>query len=341
MTKTKSNSITIRDVANKAGISVATVSRYLNGTTPVSAEVANRLEQVMAELNYIPHSTARKLATNKTDTIGLLTMDISGDFFAPLMNGIEEITSQNGFDLLIASTRQSQKHQKVIPSIGPHNTDGLLIFANSLDESLLTRYHASGYPMVLIHYSPPRNLPIPCVTVENRSASCKIVEHLIEVHGRRRIVFLRGEEGQEDSYWREMGYQLALQKHSIPFDPHLVAPGEFEREIAAQSIQYLITSGVEFDGVFAGDDEAAVGVLAALKMAGKRVPEEISVVGFDDQRMSPYLNPPLTTVRAHTDEVGRAAAQSLVDLIQIGSAELLTLLPTEIVIRQSCGCKPV
>jgi LacI family transcriptional regulator len=112
MTKTKSSSVTIRDIAKQAGVSVATVSRYLNRTTPVSEEVANRLQQIMTELNYIPHSTARKLATNRTDTVGLLMMDISGDFFTPLLNGIESSTSEHGFDLLISSTRHPVRRKR-------------------------------------------------------------------------------------------------------------------------------------------------------------------------------------------------------------------------------------
>jgi len=118
----------------------------------------------------------------------------------------------------------------------------------------------------------------------------------------------------------------------------LVLPGEFDREAARESIHRLIASGIPFDAVFAADDESAVGVLKALQEAGRRTPEEIAVVGFDDQRMSPYLTPPLTTVRAPTEEVGRQAAQQLIRLIQEQAVTSLTLLPTQIVIRRSCGC---
>jgi DNA-binding LacI/PurR family transcriptional regulator len=142
----------------------------------------------------------------------------------------------------------------------------------------------------------------------------------------------------EDSYWRELGYNEALEAHGIARDPAWIAVGEFNREAAYQSIKRLISSGVEFDAVFSGDDEAAVGVLAALKEMDKRVPEEISVVGFDDLSMSPYLTPPLTTVRAPTEKVGYTATLQLISLIQTGQATLLTLLPTEVIIRRTCGC---
>lgn len=337
LTKSDPSSLTIRDVAKRAGVSVATVSRYINQSAPVSDQVASRLETVMSELHYVPDVTARKLATRKTYTIGLLLTDISGDFFAPLLSGIEAGASENGYDLLISSI-QYPKGNKSKPPISPHNTDGILAFPDSLEEKTLRWFHGRQFSIVLLHQSSPPDLQIPCVTVENKAASFKIVEHLIEIHNRRNIIFLRGPEGHEDSYWREMGYIEALETHGIHRKPNWIAAGEFDREIAYESIKQLIISGMEIDAVFAGDDEAAVGVLKALKEMGKRVPEDISVVGFDDQRMSPYLTPPLTTVRAPTMQVGYEATLQLISLIETNQAELLTLLPTEVIIRQSCGC---
>ncbi len=338
MTKTKSSAATIRDVARQAGVSVATVSRYINHNAPVSAEVAARLETVMVELHYTPQANARSLATHRTHTLGLLMVDIAGDFFPPLLSGIEAVTYENGYDLLISSIREPERRRTFPLPVGPHNTDGLLVFADSLDAEGMQRFAASHFPLVLIHRSSPEGLIIPCVTVENKAASCTIVEHLIETHNRRRILFLQGPGEQEDSQWRELGYREALEKHNIPFDPALVAPGNFDRVIAYHSMQQLLARGVIFDAVFTGDDEAAVGALMALNEAGITVPDAVSVAGFDDQRMAPFLTPPLTTVRAPTEEVGRVAAQQLLSLIRTGQANPLTLLPTEIVIRCSCGC---
>jgi LacI family transcriptional regulator len=335
----RSSSVTIRDVAKQAGVSIATVSRYINQTATVSPEVASRLDEVLETLKYVPHTAARNLATQKTNAIGLLlTYNIYGDFFAPMLRGIEEVIADAGFNLLISSnlSRDGNTHS---PALGPNNTDGILGYADSLTESVLAHFYHTKFPVVLIYRASPPHLPIPCVTVENKAASKEIVDHLIEVHHRRRIIFLRGPEHQEDSYWREMGYRTSLEAHNIPYDPELVWPGEFEREVAQTTMIELILAGVEFDAVFAGDDDAAIGVLAALKEMGKRVPEDVSVVGFDDQRSSPYLTPSLTTVRAPTEEVGRVAAQQMIKLIRGGQADPLTLLPTEMVIRNSCGCQ--
>lgn len=192
--------------------------------------------------------------------------------------------------------------------------------------------------MVMIHQTPPLPLSIPCVTVENKAASCKLVTHLIEAHGKQRIAFASGPADVEDAMWREMGYREALAAHDIPFDPQLVIRGEFDRHVALESVHKLIASAIPFDAIYAADDDSAVGVLKALHDAGRKIPEEIAVVGFDDQRMAPYLTPPLTTVRAPTDEVGQLAAQQLIKLIQGQEVTPLTLLPTEIVVRHSCGC---
>jgi len=335
----KSSTVTIRDVADQAGVSVATVSRYINATAPVSSDVASRLDEVMAGLKYVPHAAARHLATQRTNAIGLLlTVNIYGDFFTPMLHGIEDAIGEAGFNLLI-STNLPRLTRGFPRPLGPHNTDGLLVFANSMDDSELAHLHGLGFPLVLIHRSPPAGQNIPSVTVENKAASAAIVEHLIRVHNRRRIVFLRGPENQEDSYWREMGYRKALEDNDVPFDPALIRQGDFERDVARVAVRDVLAERVQFNAIFAGDDDSAVGALAALTDAGIRIPEDVAVVGFDDQRMSPYLTPPLTTVRAPTEDVGRVAARQLLNLLRSSQADPLTLLPTEIVIRRSCGCQ--
>lgn len=342
MTRTpSSNSFTIRDVAKKAGVSVATVSRYINRNTPVSPKVAKRLEKVMAELKYVPRAAARNLASRKTRVIGLLLTNMDNDFFALLLNGAEQVVRKEGYNLLVA-TYHTDNRASVPPPIGPQNTDGLLVFADSLPDEDLAKFHESGFPLVLIHRTPPTSLPLPSVTVENKSAAYRLVEHLITEHNKRRILFLRGPLHQEDSYWRETGYRAALEAHGIPFDEKLVLLGEFEREVAYGVVDRFLNAGEReaFDAVFAGDDNAAIGVINALTEHGFRVPEDIAVVGFDDLKLSAFLTPSLTTVRAPTETVGRSAAERLFGLLKNEASDGTTLLPTELIIRRSCGCNP-
>lgn len=339
MNKEKKRQPTIRDVAEKAGVSISTVSRVLNQSAPVSKPKEASVLNAIDALNFRPRAAARILAKQRTNTIGLLLPIISGEFFASMLRGVERGVMEGDYDLLIHSTFMEAKPQSVFKRIlGEHNTDGLIIFSNSLGEKELTRLHAINFPVVLLHRSAPQDVPIPSVTVENKNGARKITEHLITQHKRRRIVFFRGPEGHEDSYWREIGYLQALENHGIAFNPALVGEGNFKDRDAQDAIDALLMDGVQFDAVFAGDDEAASGVLRALRWAGIRVPEEVSVVGFDDSSLAGHLVPPLTTVDAHVEEAGYVAAQQLVRLIRMGETNPITLLPTSLVIRRSCGC---
>ena len=336
MKKSKSTS-TIRDVARLAGVSVATISRYLNNSAPLSEETAQRVQAAMSELNFSPHPAARSLASNRTNAIGLVMNGIAGDFFAPLLDGIIATTEAQNYNLLIFTSNHANHPNPIL--FGPMYTDGLLVFLDSLEDEDLAILRESEQPMVLIHRSSPAGLGIPMVTIENKTASRGLVSHLIEVHQRKRIVFLRGPEGNEDAHWREIGYRQALEAHGIAVDESLISVGEFDRYTSQESMRALIRSGVQFDAVFTGDDDAAIGALTALKEAGIQVPEQVSVVGFDDQRLAPFLTPPLTTVHAPTDQVGAAAAQQLLKLIRHEPVEPEILLPTELILRNSCGCQ--
>jgi DNA-binding LacI/PurR family transcriptional regulator len=194
--------------------------------------------------------------------------------------------------------------------------------------------------MVLLYRSSPLSLKIPSITVENTEITHRLMEHLIQVHGKRRILHMRGPVHQEDSIRREAGYKSALAANGIPFDENLVLTGDFERDIAYQALDEFLGSEkrVAFDAIFTGDDDAAVGVLRALHKYGYKVPDDIAVVGFDDLSVSPFLNPALTTVRAPTETVGRIAAEKLFSILENQSSNEAVILPTEIIFRRSCGC---
>jgi DNA-binding LacI/PurR family transcriptional regulator len=329
---------TIADVARHADVSIATVSRVLNGTTPVQPEKADRVRLAMDELQFIPRHAARVLASKRTNTIGLMMSEISGAFFPPLLKGIESGAHDAGYDLLIHSTKKEGPLRR---PLGEHNTDGLLIFTDSLDHRELHRLHNMNFPIVLLHQSPPDSLSIPVIAIENKDGAAMLVNHLIEKHDRRRIAFLRGPEGHEDSVWRERGYRDALRAHKIKFDPGLIASGGFDEEEAFVAIQQMVLDGIQFDAIFAGDDDSAIGAMRALKLAGRLIPQEVAVVGFDDVPFARYLSPPLTTVRAPIEDVGREAVRQLVFLMNGKQAQALTLMRTELVIRESCGCLPL
>lgn len=331
------NPATIEDVARLAGVSIATVSRVVNGKSPVVPETAQRVMEAIRELNYVPRAAARILASKRTNTLGLIVPEISGEFFAPMLRGIEATAGEAGFDLLIHTTSY-RKPEMRRHTLGEHNTDGLLVFIGSMEMAELERLNSIGFPVVFLHQTAPEGLNIPIVTVENKKGAMLAVEHLIEVHGCCRILYLNGPEDNEDAGWRERGYRMALEKHGIPFDPALLVPGDFSSRRSAQTIHEVLQSGLQFDSIFSGDDMAGVGALSALREAGLRVPQDVKLVGFDDIPLARHLTPPLTTIHAPTEEVGRIATDLLVRLVRRETVEAQVLLPTELTIRQSCGC---
>lgn len=331
---------TILDIAREAGVSITTVSRVLNGNVAVAQQTASRVWEAIDRLDYTPNAAAKNLASKSTHTIGLLLPGISGVFFAPMLRGIENCVNQAGYDLLVYSSHHNtdlpgKNHKR---PIGDQNTDGLLVFTSSLSEHELSLYHRRGFPIVLLHRSSPEGLNIPSVIFENRLGVERLMDHLIEVHGCRRIALFRGPEDSEDSYPREAGYRAALQRHGLPVLPELITQGDYDTHLAAQSMQRLLDQGVAMDAIFAGDDEAAAGICMTLTQRGLRIPDDIRVVGFDDNSLAPLLPAPLTTVHAPIEDAGYEAARQLIRLIQTGEAEPQVVFPTKLVIRRSCGC---
>ena len=326
--------VTIEDVAQQAGVSIATVSRVMNGTGTVAATTAVRVHQAITDLNYIPHAAARGLARQRTQTLGLVLPQISDTFFSALLRGMETVAREHEYALLIYTMQGRNPNQP--PPLGQHNTDGLMVFTDGLSEAALRHLHSQHFPLVLLHQSPPQGLDIPCVTFENKTGAYAVVSHLIGL-GHRRIAFLAGPSGNEDSFWREKGYREAMADHDLVVAEELVGVGGFDEAVAATAVSQWLQQGLDIDAIFAADDESARGVMQAIQKANLRIPQDIALAGFDDSLLSRYLTPPLTTVHAPIEEAGRVATEKLIGLINDESVELLTLLPTELVIRRSCG----
>ncbi len=330
---------TISDVAKLAGVSISTVSRVVNSTAPVADETGQEVRKAIELLNYTPHAAARMLAGQPSAIIGLLLPEIAGDFFFPMLRGIESAVQTQGYELLIHASSQTTDHldSSSMP-LGEHNTEGLLVFTDRLGDQDLVRFARRNFPLVVLHRTPPAHLNVPFVSFENKAGAQAAVEHLITVHGCQRIAFVAGPPTNEDAQWRLAGYREALESHGLPFDPDLVGVGGFNQLRAEQVVTRWLAEGIHFDAIFAGDDEMAMGAYFALNQAGLRVPKDVAVIGFDDVPFAPLLVPALTTVRAPIEKAGRIAAEKLMALIQMQEVEMLTLLPTELVIRRSCGC---
>jgi DNA-binding LacI/PurR family transcriptional regulator len=316
------------------------VSRVLNGTANVLPETVARVREAVNTLNFVPSSVARNLSLQRTNTLGLLFPEISGPFFSQALRGIESVASAAGYNLLIysMSARPDINTITSVP-VGAQNTDGLLIMSDAVTDDFVRKLHALHMPLVLVYRS-VSGLALPAVKVENKDGARRLTKHLIGL-GHRRIAHLHGPHQNEDSHWRARGYYEALAAHGIAADPALISVGGFSEETGAQATRELLGRGVAFSALFAADDEMAIGAINVLSEAGLRVPHDVAVVGFDDIVTARYIQPPLTTVRAPTEQVGREAVRLLLSAIAGEPAPAQpVLLPVELVIRQSCGYRP-
>ncbi len=330
---------TISDVARLAGVSISTVSRVVNGNAPVAGTTVQRVRHAIDSLHYLPSSAARSLAGRRTNTIGLYLPQVSGGFFAALFQGVESGVRTAGFDLLIHAHPQAPDGAaRVSLPLAEHNTDGVLVFTSAVPDATIVALAERGVPLVLLFRAAPPGVLASSVVIENVTSARALIDHLIEVHGRRRIALLRGPDENEDSEERVRGYRASLEAHGIPYDDRRVARGDFHGDHAGAAVQAWLDRGIEFDALFAGDDESAMGALRVLRAADRRVPEDVALVGFDDVPVASLVVPPLTTVHVPIETAGLLAAQLLVELIQTGEAPKNRVLPTEVVIRQSCGC---
>lgn len=335
MTSDKYQKVTIEHVAEQAGVSIATVSRVLNQSDKVAQKTVNAVLSAVDDLGYQPNNAARNLASRRTQAIGIVVDQIIGEYFSPMLSGIEMATEQAGYEFIIYSTHKRSNGHSLV---GESNTDGLIIFADSMPDSEIVRLSQRNIPMVLLHRSSPDVVSVPYVTVENKQGASDMMTYLINTRGYRNFAFLRGVDAHEDTIWREKGYQEALENAGLHYDDQLIGLGGFNESISYETVTQWVRRGLTMDVIVAYDDDSAIGAIAALKEANIRVPEDIAVVGFDDIRLSRYLDPPLTTVRVHIELAAQSAVERLVELIEHGKTPMETLLPTELIIRHSCGC---
>ncbi|WP_437578014.1 LacI family DNA-binding transcriptional regulator [Sorangium sp. So ce887] len=326
-------SVRMEEVARHAGVSPATVSRVLNDRGKCSAKTRERVLAAIRDLGYVANAAARSLAQGRTGSLGFLLPTVGTDFMSSFLQVVASAATEEGYDLLIALRSESSLHRM----LGRHNTDGVLIFGAAMGEASLRRIAAEGFPALLVYRSSPPGLSLPSIVIDNEAGVREAIAHLVQVHGRHRIAFLRGPAGNEDAARREEAYRGALLRHGLPFDPRLCRGGLGAEEARASTIA-LLRDQAAFDAVVGWCDAASIGAMDALRSEGRRVPADVSVVGFDDIGPARHLDPALTTVRPPTELVGRLAVLELVRRIQGVATEPQARLPVELIVRRSCGC---
>ncbi|MGF6494620.1 LacI family transcriptional regulator [Luteibacter sp. 621] len=329
-------SVTIKDVARMANVSVASVSRALNGHGGVTAETQKRIREVAARLRYVPHSAARSLITRRTQTIGALLPDLHGAFFSELIRGIDLAARARGLYLLVSSSHGDATEAAIALRAMQGRVDGLLVMSPHADAAFLDENLPIVLPTVLIN-SHVRSERHAALDVDDFGGAKAMVEHLLG-NGRQRIVFIAGPEVNHDVQERCRGYREALAAAGLG-DSAVVLQGDFTEESGYRMAKEALAMSPRPDAIFAANDMMAIGALSALAEAGVRTPDEIAVTGFDDIPMARYVSPPLTTVRVRIAELGEAALERLARMIESpdDAAPEPRVVGTELVVRASCG----
>jgi LacI family transcriptional regulator len=337
---------TIYEVARRSGVSTATVSRVMRDGSGFSPQTRDRVLQVAAEIGWVPSGSARGLASRRAGIIGLLFPDLGvggPDSESPLyvdqvIRGAEQAATEAGDAVLIAATRGSSGRDLAL-SVSS-KVDGLVVVARSLPQADLAAL-GRRLPVVVLSGRAGRLAEVDSVTVDNIGGMRALVEHLLDVHGHRDIAFVSGPPRSPDSTQRFAGYREAMGAAGLdaPKLPHAV--GHFTEAGGARATRQLLADRRPPEAIVCGNDQMAIGALDALTSLQLRVPRHVAVTGFDDLAAARHVRPRLTTVAQPMRDIGaRAVRAVLARLDDPAAPRLESVLPTEVVVRRSCGCRP-
>ncbi|HEY7045415.1 MAG TPA: LacI family DNA-binding transcriptional regulator [Nocardioidaceae bacterium] len=336
---TTSGQPTLEEVAALAGVGRGTASRVINGSSQVSDRSRQAVMAAVAELGYVPNPAARSLVTRRTDTVALVISEsedrIFGEpFFAGVIRGISMTITASSRQLVLALAQTHDETSPLERYLSRQHVDGVLLLSLHGEDPLPRHIRERGLPMVL------GGRPVGWddggyVDVDNRGGARMGVMHLVE-RGRRRIATIAGPDDMVAGRDRFDGYCAALQDARLEVDMALVARGDFSQASGSDAMASLLRQAPDIDGVFAANDLMAAGALRILRDAGRNVPHDVSVVGFDDAPMAALTEPPLTTVRQPAEQMGREMATLLIKQITAGAASSdFRILSTQLIKRDS------
>ncbi len=328
----KLNGTTIKDIAEEANVSKSTVSRVLNDKAIVNEQTRNTVLEAMKALGYQPNVFARGLASGRSMTVGVVTQNIGSPFYDTVMQGVIEGFAGTGYSPIFVNGQWKESTElEVIRTLLDRQVDGLLLAGGDIPQKELSELK-DRLPTIVVGKDLP-GWEDQCVYIDNFGAAYDATKHLIDF-GHRDIALVRGIEHHQDAIRRFEGYKQSLADAGIEYDPELVLEGNFTAQSGILAISSLLMRGKLFTAVFCANDMMAYGARLALYRQGIRVPEDVSLVGFDDQAESAFTTPPLTTMRQPAAEMGSVAARALVKLMQ-GEPCQLPVLTAELQRRES------
>lgn len=325
---------TIREVSRLAGVSNATVSRVLNGTVPVSPEVTGRVLAAVEQLGYRPDAFARGLVTNRSGGLGVCVNDVASPYFGLLIRGVEAEAEAAGMHLLVSSGHARADQERAgLEFLADRRSDALIAHIEALADEALVEYLSRPTPLILVGRKLAGHEER-CVYLDNEVGGAIATEHLLQ-HGHTRIAHITGPERFPDSRARRRGFECAMRSAGLEPDPRLVIEADFEEEGGYRAMRELLERDPGISAVFAGNDQMAAGAFAALREAGRNIPDDVSIVGYDDVLLARYLHPTLTTIRQPLEEMGRAAARAALALVANERTEVRNRFEPQLVSRQS------
>jgi len=340
----KANITGIKEVASYANVSISTVSNVLNGSKNVSKELQKRVYDAVKTLGYEVNPIASGLKTGKTNTIGVLVPTIANVFYPPLLQSIHQAALMRNYNVSIYETRQDFEYEKrYINAFRSKWVDGIILTScvntdcpeskKYVEELLSLNSNGKLIPVVCIDVAIDDRLD--AVVANNREAMCQAAQHLIDM-GRRNIAYVAAPVYFENGKDRRAGYLDALAKNNLPFCPEMICEGDFSPQSGARCMRTLLSRSLKIDGVLAGNDQMGVGVIWALKEAGIDIPDQVAVIGFDDNFPASLISPSLSAMHVSKEELGRQAFTLLHKRMTDPDVSATRIvLPTQLIVRQS------
>lgn len=324
----------IKDIAVVAGVSHSTVSRALGQSPLVRHETAESIQRIARQMGYRASAIARGLATSRTKTIGVVVTTIADPFVAEVVSGIEETANDHGYSVYLAdSNAEPEREIKVVHSFEERRVDGIVVTASRVGALYIPMLSEMRVPIVLINNMHPGEF-VQSVMIANIEAGREATAHLLGL-GHRRIAYLGNQFGYQSDTERFAGYREALAQAGLRFEPELVVHGDGRPEGGAQALERLLALPQLPTAVFCYNDMSALGGLQRIRKSGLRVPQDISLVGFDDLFLAQYTEPALTTVRQPKQLMGRLAMETLLRLFSGSQTPENVKVPGELIVRES------
>jgi DNA-binding LacI/PurR family transcriptional regulator len=328
--------VSIKDIARAMNISYSTVSRALNNSPRVKAETRQQIQQLAATMGYLPSAVARSLVTRRTNTLGIVVTKITDLFFAEVIQGIEEAALSYGYSIILTnSAGQPEYELAAIQSLRERRVDGIILVAACASTESKQRLFSQPLetPIVIINNVHQEHIGF-SVETDNLQGGCIATQHLLDL-GHRRIAYIAGPVSEWDSVERQQGYVQTLQAAGVVVDSALMIRGDNLPAGGFQAMHQLLALPTPPSAIFCYNDVTALGAMRAAYSAGKSVPQDISIVGFDDISLAAYFEPPLTTVAQAKLEMGEKAVQMVLDLLAGQPVMEKSVLPSRLIVRAS------